>query len=294
MEMSRPARPSSLDRRQVLILGATAVAGAAASVLVGAPAPAAAASMPTPVASWNFAERAAPYASAPAGSPALQQGRGSTAVRISTPFGGGVRFNGTNDYLGVPSARVGPLNVGATTNAVTVAAWVYSTDVNNAIIAGCWQESRADPRRSYALFNDLPMYGGDDMVCMEVSKEGGATPGYPFSIDYAAEPRRITRGVWQFHVGTYDGAQAVAYLNGAATAYPAYTDDHGATYARNPYLYPDGLNATATDFMVGAVKRDGELINLHKGAIAKLRVWNSALTPAQVRALYDAEKGALV
>ncbi|MGC5225249.1 LamG-like jellyroll fold domain-containing protein [Micromonospora sp. DT81.3] len=245
------------------------------------------------MASWNFAESAAPYASAVAGSPALRQGRGSTAARISTPFGGGVQFNGTTDYLGVPRATVGALNVGATTGRVTVAAWVYSSDTNNAKIAGCWQESRTDPRRSYALFNDLPTYGGDDMVCMHVSKLGGPTPGYPFSIDYAAEPRKITRGRWQFHVGTYDGAQAVAYLDGLATAYPSYTDNTGATYSRNPYLYPHGLNATATDFLVGAVKRDGSLINLHKGSIAKLRVWNSALTSAQVLALYDAEKRAL-
>ncbi|GAA1976371.1 LamG-like jellyroll fold domain-containing protein [Microbacterium pumilum] len=293
MDISHQARPFLLDRRQLLAFGTAAAAGAAASVVLGNPAPAAAASVPLPMASWNFAESAAPYASGIAGAPALKQGWRSTAVRISTPFGGGVQFNGMNDYLVVPAAFVGRLNVGATTNAVTVAAWVYSSDTNNALIAGCWQESRADPRRSYALFNDLPMYGGDDMVCMEVSKGGGATPGYPFSIDYAAEPRKITRGIWQFHVGTYDGAKAVAYLDGRTTPYPSYTDSHGATYARNPYLYPDGLNAAATDFMVGAVKRDGSLINRHKGAIARLRVWNSALTGAQVGALYAAEKAAL-
>ncbi|MGC5172013.1 LamG-like jellyroll fold domain-containing protein [Microbacterium sp. DT81.1] len=280
----------------------TTAAGATASALLGAPTPAlgaassraiAQAGLPSPVASWRFTESAAPYQSTISGAPALRQGRISTATRISTPFGGGVRFNGTNDYLVVPASSIGPLNAGATTNAVTVAAWVYSTDTNNAMIAGCWQESLSDPRRSYALFNDLPMYGGDDMVCMEVSKSGGATPGYPYSIDYAAEPRKITRGRWQLHVGTYDGAQAVAYLDGVATPYPSYTDKQGATYSRNPYLYPDGLNATATDFMVGAVKRDGSLINLHRGSIARLRVWNTALTAAQVRALYDAEKWAV-
>lgn len=249
--------------------------------------------VPTPVASWEFAESAAPYASAVAGSPALVLPAGSTAKRVATPFGGGVEFNGTTDYLQVPQANVGALNVGASTGAVTLAAWVYSTDTNNAMIAGCWQESYGDPRRSYALFNDLPMYGGDDMVCIEVSKLGGATPGYPFSIDYAAEPRKMTRGSWQFHVGTYDGAQAVAYLDGATTSYPTYTDNTGATYAKNPYLYPDGLSAVPVDFNVGAVVRDGALINLHKGRIARLRVWDTALTPEQIRALYDQEKLAL-
>jgi hypothetical protein len=246
--------------------------------------------VPAPLASWDFAEAAGPYASAGGAVAALQQGTGSTAAKVSTPFGGGVEFNGTTDYLVVPVAQVGALNIGATTGRVTVAAWVYSTDTNNANIAGCWQETTAEPRRSYALFNDLPVYGGDDMVCMEVSKLGGATPGYPYSIDYAAEPRKITRGTWQLHVGTYDGAQAVAYLDGVSSAYPTYTDSKGATYAKNPYAYPNGLNAAPTDFMVGAVVRGSSLINLHKGRIAKLRVWNVALTPEQIKALYDAEK----
>lgn len=249
--------------------------------------------VPAPIADWSFAETAAPYASSIPGSPALQLGTGAAVVRVATPFGGGVSFNGTTDYLRVPASSVGALNIGATTNAVTVAAWVRSDDTNNANIAGCWDESRTAPQRSYALFNDLPVYGGDDMVCMEVSRLGGATPGYPYSIDYAAEPRKMTRGAWQLHVGTYDGEQAMAYLDGISTAYPSYTDSSGATYAKNPYAYPDGLYATPTEFIVGAVKRSGSLINLHKGAIAKLRVWNTALTPAQVKALYDAERGAL-
>lgn len=249
--------------------------------------------VPGPIAQWDFAESAAPFASSIVGAAALQQGAGSTVGRVSTPFGGGVEFDGSTDFLRVPESELGPLNIGASTGTVTVAAWVYSTDSNNANIAGCWQESRSDPRRSYALFNDLPMYGGNDMVCMEVSKLGDATPGYPFSIDYAAEPTPIERGQWQFHVGTYDGAQAIAYLNGTATPYTSYTDSSGATYDKNPYRYPDGLNATPTDFMVGAVVRDGRLINLHRGRIARLRVWDRALTAEQIATLYESERAEL-
>lgn len=246
---------------------------------------------PEPIASWAFAESAAPFASA-AGGPALQQGTGSQAARVTTPFGGGAQFNGTSDYLRVARGAVGPLNVGASTGTVTVAAWVYSTDTNNAMLAGCWQEATPG-ERSYALFNDLPTYGGDDRVCMHVSKTGGATPGYPNSIDYAADPRKLTRGAWQFHVGTYDGAAAVAYLNGTAEPFPSYTDGMGASYAKNPYAFKAGLNATPTDFLVGAGLRSGSPVNLHRGIIAKLRVWDAALTAEQVLELYEAERGAL-
>ena len=147
--------------------------------------------LPTPIARWDFSEAVAPFASGIAGAPALRQGPGSAAQRVLTPFGSGVRFNGATDYLRVAAAEVGPLNVGASTGSVTVAGWVFSSDTDNALIAGCWNGSTGN--RSYALFNDLPTYGGDNRVCMHVSKTGGVTPGYPHSIDYAADPRMMTR-----------------------------------------------------------------------------------------------------
>ena len=247
--------------------------------------------VPSPIARWDFAEPAAPFVSAIAGAPALQQAPGSVASRVSTPFGGGVMLNGSTDYLRVPALEVGPLNVGASTGTVTVAAWVYSTDTNNALIAGCWDGPTG--RRSYALFNDLPTYGGDNRACMHVSRTGGVTPGYPHSIDYAADPRAIKRGGWQLQVGTYDGARAVVYLDGVAVDYPDYTDPKGAVYAKNPYSFPFGLNPTPTDFLVGATVGLSRPENLHRGMIARLRVWDTALSAEDVRALYDGERAIL-
>ncbi|AZZ55227.1 LamG-like jellyroll fold domain-containing protein [Rathayibacter iranicus] len=246
--------------------------------------------VPTPIAEWSFTESRAPFASAIAGAPALRQGTGSAARRVTTPFGAGIDLNGSTDYLTVPRTELGPLNLGASTGAVTVAAWVLTSDSNSACLAGVWEESTVGALRSYALFNNLPQYGGWERVCMHVSKRGGPTPGYPFSRDYSVEPRRLSRGVWQLHVGTYDGAVAVSYLDGTATAYPSYTDALGATYAKNPYVYPDGLNAAPGDFVVGANGRDGVMINQYRGTLARVRVWDRALTAEQVRELYTLEK----
>ncbi|MEU1971345.1 LamG-like jellyroll fold domain-containing protein [Microbacterium sp. NPDC019599] len=248
---------------------------------------------PRLVAQWDFAESAAPFASTVSGVAALAQGPGSAARPVATSFGAGVQFDGVKDHLRIARDQLGPLNIGATTGAVTIAAWVCSTDANSAMIAGCWQESTSGGDRAYALFNDLPTYGGDDRVCMNVSKTGGATAGYPSSRDYAADPRRISRGSWQLHVGTYDGAHAIAYLNGTAQPYPSYTDSAGATYSKNPYAFTAGINPAPSDFVVGASLRNGAPLNLHAGVIARLRVWNGALTAANVLALYEAEKSAL-
>lgn len=249
--------------------------------------------VPTPIADWSFTEGSAPFASATAGAPALRQGTGSTARRVTTPFGAGVDFNGSTDYLIVPRTELGPLNLGASTGAVTVAAWVLNSDPNSACLAGVWEESTVGALRSYALFNNLPEYGGWERVCMHVSKLGGPTPGYPFSRDYSVEPRRLSRGVWQLHVGTYDGTVAVSYLDGTATSSPKYTDALGATYAKNPYVYPDGMNAAPGDFMVGANGRNGVMINQYRGTLARVRAWNRALTAEQVMELYTLEKAAL-
>ncbi|AND16470.1 LamG-like jellyroll fold domain-containing protein [Rathayibacter tritici] len=261
--------------------------------VVGDSAPAPVTSVPSPVADWSFAESTAPFTSAVAGAPALQQGVGSTAQVVATPFGPGIAMNGKTDHLLVPKGELGPLNLGASTGQVTIAVWVLNSDPDGACLAGVWEESTVGPLRSYALFNNLSAYGGWERVCMHVSKLGGPTPGYPHSRDYSAEPRRLTRGIWQLHVGTYDGSVAISYLDGTATASPSYTDSLGATYAKNPYVYPDGLNATPGDFVVGAVGRDGTMINRFTGTLARLRVWDRALTAEQVKQIYSAEKSTL-
>ncbi|WP_322412212.1 LamG-like jellyroll fold domain-containing protein [Microbacterium invictum] len=189
----------------------------------------------------------------------------------------------------LPAESVERLNVGASTNQVTVAAWVYMTDSSTGVIAGIWPETATDPRRSYALFYDLGLYGGDERSNFHVSKHGGATAGYPYNRDYSASGQVFQRRTWQLHVGTYDGQQAVSYLDGTSVPIPRFTDNKRQTYAKNPYIYREGLNAEPADFTVGAVQLASGPGNFGQGTIAKLRVWDVALTPEQVSALHAAE-----
>ncbi|KQQ22870.1 hypothetical protein ASF48_06960 [Rathayibacter sp. Leaf299] len=242
---------------------------------------------PAPLAQWNFTESAAPFRSTAGDLPLSQAGPG-TATRVTTPFGTGINFSG-NSFLRLAKENVGRLNIGLTGNAVTVAAWVNLTDTNAGFVGGCWQEDNDDPRRSYGLFYDLNTYGGDEKSNFHISKDGRPTPGYPFSRDYAASKQSFTRGAWQLHVGTYDGAQAISYLNGVAERYPTYTDGLGNTYSKNPYVFTAGLNSTPCDFTVGAVELTAGPGNYVIGSIARLRVWDRALTPQEVAALYSAE-----
>ncbi|MCM6762209.1 Ig-like domain-containing protein, partial [Rathayibacter sp. ZW T2_19] len=252
------------------------------------PAPTPAAPGSPPLATWDFTEPFAPYYSTSGDLPLLQAGR-TSATRTSTPWGTGVTMTGTS-YLRIPAAQTGRLTIGATGNAVTVASWVRMTDLDTGFIAGAWKENSAGPTRSYGLFYDLGTYGGNERAAFHVSRTGGPTPGYPYSRDYAASGDTFSRGVWQLHVGTYDGAAAVSYLNGRAVAYPVFTDDKGATYAKNPYLFADGLNPLPGDFTVGGVELTKGPGNYAIGSFAKVRVWDRALSADEVSALYTAER----
>ncbi|WP_181118415.1 LamG-like jellyroll fold domain-containing protein [Rathayibacter sp. AY1B5] len=244
--------------------------------------------VPTPLAQWDFS--AEPFKTTTGDLP-LEQAGSTRAVVTGSPFGtaAGIALDGSA-FLRLDKSAVGRLNIGARGKAVTVAAWLKHSDTNAGFVGGCWQEDAIDPRRSYGLFYDLNTYGGDERSNFHVSKTGRPTPGYPFSRDYSASGQTFKRGVWQLHVGTYDGTDAVSYLDGSAVSYPSYTDPLNQTYAKNPYRFLDGLNGTPCDFTVGAVELTNGPGNFVIGSIARLRVWDTALTPQQVQALYKKER----
>ncbi|WP_230670847.1 LamG domain-containing protein [Rathayibacter sp. Leaf248] len=247
--------------------------------------------VPAPVARWDFAQTSGPFTASNGAFPLSQIGS-TAAATIATPFGRGLALKGSS-ALAVPKASVGALNRGAGSGKVTVAAWVRQNDPNTGCVAGVWSDSAGAAGRSYGLFYDVSSYGGADRACFYVSRSGGATPGYPYPRDYSATKTLMTPGVWQLHVGTYDGAVATSYLNGVASAYPSFTDSTGATYARNPYPFSSGLNPLPADFTVGASRTGGVLGNFAIADVARLRVWDVALTAAQVKAIYTQESALL-
>lgn len=247
------------------------------------------------VAFWDFTESAAPYVSKQGTfSGSLAQGGAGTVTSVEDgPFGGGILLDGSTGYLTIPAANVGTLNVANSGDAVTVLAWVSRTDLDQGFIGGLWDE--ANSRRNFGLFLDLATYGGDDQVCGHISDHGGVTPGYTFNRDYSASARKIgSTGGYRFVAFTYDGAQAISYLDGLADSRPTFTDTNAQTYAKNPYAFTAGLNHSATiaDFTVGANLVSGPAIgNMLAGRIGGLVVYSRALSAAEVM---DVHQSALV
>jgi hypothetical protein len=241
------------------------------------------------VAFWDFAEGAPPFATRRGCEPfPLRNGAGAdVSVIADGPFGQAATFDGTSDYLVVPAADVGALNLSRHGNECSVLAWVKRANASIHFIAGMWQEDDNDPRRQYGLFVSLPMYGGEDQVCGHVSFSGGPTPGYPFSRDYSASLHTVDVNEWRFVGFTYDGAQIISYLDGAADSRPAYTDIQGEMYPKNPYPYPLGLNtSTVSDFTVGAVKLTAGYANFFSGRLGGLAVFSRALSPLEMETIH--------
>jgi hypothetical protein len=239
---------------------------------------------------WDFSEPRAPfYSKAGRGLFPLIQGPGSRAKKSNSgPLGHSIVFNGSTDYLYIPEAEIGELNIGLRKNEVTVLAWFKTNNSTvSHFIAGMWYEDSGDPRRQYGLFNSLPIYGGDKLVCMHISKTGGASPNIPFSRDYASNGFTNPDSVGSWIGGSYDGSNIKAYIEGRFEPYLNYTEPgapngQGLTYNKNPYAFADGMNSVACDFTVGAVHVQGGMGNFANGEIAALAVFDRCLSASEI------------
>lgn len=204
-------------------------------------------------------------------------------------------LDGTN-YLSIPNSQTGMLNIYGDKCELTVIAWIKWTGEQTGFIGGMWNESQDGGKRQYGLFVSLPWYNGGDQVCGHVSKTGRATPPFPYSIDYSASKQKVPEEEWCCVAFTYDGRFIRSYLNGIfeprepelisnTTGFPGYPD--GLVQTKNPYYFPYGTGNNGSDFTVGAVQLRSGMGNYFKGLLGGLAVYNRALTPKEIRVLYN-------
>jgi hypothetical protein len=197
-------------------------------------------------------------------------------------------------YLFIPYKKTGTLNV--KTNQVTVLAWVKK-DNNSKIgfVAGMWNEYQDGGKRQYGLFVSLPHYNGADQVCGHISKTGGPTPPFKYSIDYSASAQKVPFDEWVLVGFTYDGTYIRSYFNGEFKARnpelikhtkgkPGYPN--GLVQSKNPYYFPDGIGDNGSDFTVGSVLVRGGMGNFFKGYINSIAVFDRALSDVEMKQIY--------
>lgn len=198
-------------------------------------------------------------------------------------------------YLTIPYKKTGTLNV--KTNQVTVLAWIKKSAKSKiGFVAGMWNEYQDGGKRQYGLFVSLPHYNGADQVCGHISKLGGPTPPFPYSIDYSASAQKVPFEEWVFVGFTYDGTYIRSYMNGDFKArgpelishtkgYKGYPN--GLVQSKNPYYYPDGIGDNGSDFTVGAVQLKRGMGNFFKGYINAIAVFDRALADSEIKQIYE-------
>ncbi|MFT4092445.1 MAG: LamG domain-containing protein [Niabella sp.] len=203
--------------------------------------------------------------------------------------GKSMELDGSTSYWYVRHENTGALDISS--NAVTVMAWV-KWGGGTGFVAGKWNEYNDGGKRQYGLFVSLPYYNGDSQVCGHISKNGGPTTPFPYSIDYSASPQQVPLNTWVCAAFTYDGTYIKSYLNGVfqprepeliqRTAGFLKAHPGGLTQVKNPYYYPDGMGNNGSDFTIGAVQLKKGMGNFFKGRIGGIAVFNRALSDKEM------------
>ena len=150
----------------------------------------------------------------------------------------------------------------------------------------------AQNARQYALYFDLGTCNGEAGhggvryargLAAHISNSGGATPGHPYCVTAACDPRPLVASDWHCVANVYDGQSIHAYVNGTL----------GTNGAVNPYPYPGGVyspeaanrSSAGAEFGVGVSMSFG--VNQYMGLLGGLVVYNESLTAAQVMQVCD-------
>jgi len=159
-------------------------------------------------------------------------------------YGGALIFSGTNAVVTISNSASLDLTTG-----MTVEAWVDPSVVNNA-----WRDV---------------IYKGKDNYFLEGTSLSGSVPGaggtFGASDQVLYGAAGLPTNTWSHLAATYDGSNIRLYVNGAQTASAAQS----------------GMIATSTNpLQIGGDSFYGQF---YKGTIDEVRIYNVALTAAQIQ-----------
>ncbi len=277
------------------------------------------------VAFWDFKEPPGSNRESRGGAQAhsLEEVNGPIARASEGPYSGYSAELDGSQYLRIPYAETGDLNICGPKAQVSMFAVVRIVNLNKSrTIAGMWSEGKGrhddTGSRQYALLMHMPTYGGNRQLTPHISSEGGVTvradgSKLPWCGDYAATTEEVPEEEWCTLAFTYDGEYIKAYINGRFEERkldpvkdrrddPYYTQEgpDGGDRGMNPYYHgrgifcydaekhaeskPDG----GSDFTVGARYAVGSMLKEATiGRFGGLAVFNRALSDDEIRRLHE-------
>jgi hypothetical protein len=235
---------------------------------------------------WPLDEPAGAVRKATGGGPDLREAAGPVATAEGGVFGSRILSIRPGQWLEVPRAELGLLDIHGPQVEMTLAAWFRRDDPEYwQAIAGVWDESR--DRRQYCLFAHARLrtldYSLERVPCADrlhahVSDVGGPTPGKAFCYTYATGATPAPVGVWCQAALVYRAGKVELWRDGRFDVQPG----------SNPFPAPGGLfdgGPAGAVFAVGANSVRGAMGNFFGGLIAGVAVWRRALGPDELGAL---------
>lgn len=161
-----------------------------------------------------------------------------------------LEFNGSSDYVDCGGDE--SLNL---TNALTIEVWIMPNVAGEGgINAGPLCKAIATGNWNWQLRYNAP----------------GGFMGFQFNAGgskWISVQQNLNAGVWYHIIGTYDGSDAVCYLNGEETQ----------------RMSMPAINSSNDNFLIG---QDG-WVNVFNGVVDEVRMYNRALTEAEVKQNYE-------
>ena len=189
-------------------------------------------------------------------------GSGNVVVQETVPGvnGTALRFDGTNDYINIPTHA--SLDM---TDALTISAWIKPMASVNNFRSLVHRESVTDGEEYFGL-----MIGGtlDQYKFLFAADVDGTWDGVQVR---SAKSANDYLNKWVHVVGTYDGHVARIYTDGVLDTTSKLTG---------------GFNPTTRPLNIGAGRNMGALGEYFNGMIDDVRIYNRALDPGEVNQLY--------
>ena len=201
----------------------------------------------------------------------------NTATAYGTPVppsiagevSGALSFNGTNDYLKAPDQAW--LNIGANQD-LSVDAWVKLSSATAGVVS-LVDKRQGSPLRGYQFF----LYNG--RVGIQLA-DGLGTFGYD---NYVATTAVPADSLWHLVAVTVERNSAAC----GSSCGTWYLDGHSVgTF--DPTAHPGSLNSAGSPLLIGAQEPGVGIGEFFKGGLDEVEIFNRALNPTEVMALYQA------
>jgi Concanavalin A-like lectin/glucanases superfamily/Carboxypeptidase regulatory-like domain/Viral BACON domain len=186
------------------------------------------------------------------GNNGIVHGAALTQDRFGNP-NGAYSFDGQSSYIAVPDSPT--LDI---TGPITIAAWIKPT-----VASGTYIVTKGDPTVGGNVY-DLDIYPGQVRSLFHYQGGGSATRG-------ATGATNIVSGTWQHVAVTWDGATVTVYYNGQP--------DGTGSFTTGPII------TSSMDLEIGRYY-GGAPQPYFAGDIDDVRIYNGALSAAEIQALY--------